>query len=328
VDARLAFLIALVGLCGCDSLDSSFRSEMRRKAIEQGLALGYIGGSLMQVLPLKGGLLTDKNLQNHSGPCESCPGWFSSDGKSIVWEAPWPFRKPMDPSLVVKTIAGVRKAAWFGQLNTVAALSLSPDGSRIALEVQNNFPGAPGTGLQYAVLGTANRVMIEGMPPKNEADASDSLGWSPDSHKIVFTRHHKVIVLNIETGVRNVITDGTEPSWSPDGRWISFTSLERTAKLISPSTGSFLTLFDGRKITGPIAWAPDSFCVSFSNSDQDLFDSMTRSHGRIIVYRVKDGAWYIVKRFGPDGGTSYRFGWFYDDKEFLENNNRAGGGRR
>jgi Tol biopolymer transport system component len=296
---------------------------MSEKDSREGLALGYIGGSLMTVVPLGGGVLGDKNLENHSGPCESCPGWISPDGKSIVWSVPWPFARPAEPSLVVRGVTGELQATWSGQINTIIALALSPDRSRVAVEVQNYFPGAPATGLQYVVLGTPKRVMIEHMPPQNEADASDSLGWSPDSRRIVFSRHHKVIVLNIETGDRSAIADGSEPAWSPDGHWISFTSTGKTAMLIDPSSRRTVTLYGGRTITGPMAWSPDSCCVSFSDGHKGFVDAVLFSQSRMIVYRIADGAWYVLKRFGPDGGTSAHFGWLYNYREFLAKNNGA-----
>jgi hypothetical protein len=324
VTTRISVALLLVVLCGCDPLALGFRNGMRGRASKEGLALGYISGSLMEILPLGGGgLLSDENLENHSGPCESCPGWFSSDGKMVIWFVPWPFARPEEPSLIVRTVTGATVATWFGQLNTITALALSPDKSRVALEAQNYYPGAPATGLQYVVLGTPNRVMIEGMPQQKKADASDSLGWSPDSRKIVFSRHDKVIVLNIETGARDTIADGIEPAWSPDGHWISFTSPGRSAMLIDPASRRTMTLYSGRKITGPMAWSPDSCCVSFSDGHKSLADAVLFSGSRMVVYRIKDNAWYVLKRFGPELATSAHFGWLYSYKEFLARNKEA-----
>ncbi len=39
--------------------------------------------------------------------------------------------------------------------------------------------------------------------------------------------------------------------------------------------------------------------------------------GRMILYRINDGAWFPLAR---SGGTSARYGWFYNYKEFLEIN--------
>jgi hypothetical protein len=42
--------------------------------------------------------------------------------------------------------------------------------------------------------------------------------------------------------------------------------------------------------------------------------------GRMVLYRISDGAWFPLVRFGLKGGMSARFGWFYNYKEFLEIN--------
>jgi len=47
----------------------------------------------------------------------------------------------------------------------------------------------------------------------------------------------------------------------------------------------------------------------------------------MIVYRISDGAWLPLVRFGLKGGMSARFGWFYNYKEFLEIN-RANEGKQ
>ncbi len=240
--------LALIVLCGCDPLAPGFRNEMRRRSSDSGLALGYIGGTGMSVYPLAGIPITSRVLlENYSGPCVRCPGWFSSDGKLVIWNVLWPDWKPDKPSLLVRTITGQTIATWSGLLNTPYALALSPDRSRVALEAINHYPGAPATGLQYVMLGTSSRVMLEPQPPENEMNGSESVGWSPDSRSIVFSRHGKIIIVNIGTGDRRVITGGSMPAWSPDGRWISFTSPDGRPMLLDPSSRKEVVLFGGSK---------------------------------------------------------------------------------
>jgi hypothetical protein len=62
-------------------------------------------------------------------------------------------------------------------------------------------------------------------------------------------------------------------------------------------------------------------CVSFSDNGRNIEDQFGMIEGRIIVYRISDGAWFPLARIGGKGrGTSARFGWFYDYKEFLKMN--------
>jgi WD40 repeat protein len=311
--------LALILLCGCDPRAPGFRNEMRRRSSDSGLALGYIGGSGMEVFPLAGPI-TQKSLENYSGPCRICAGWFSSDGKLIIWNVLWPDWKPDEPSLLVRTITGQTIAIWSGLLNTPYALALSPDRSRVALEAINHYPGAPATGLQYVVLGTPNRVILEPQPPENEMGGSESVGWSPDSRSIVFSRHGKIIIVNVTTGDQKVMTSGSRPAWSPDGRWISFTSSDGRPMLLDPSSRKEVALYGGSRITGPIAWSPDSCCISFSDHGRNVEDFLGIIQGRMIVYRISDGTWFPLVHFGLKGGISSRFGWFYKYKDFLEIN--------
>jgi WD40 repeat protein len=208
-------------------------------------------------------------------------------------------------------------ASWSGQLNTLYALALSPDRAKVALEAINHYPRAPDTGLQYAFLGTQKRIFLDPQPPENEMNGSESVGWSPDSRRIIFSRHGKIITINIETGEREVIASGSAPAWSPDGRWISFTSLDGRPMLLDPSNRRQVVLFGGNKITGAIAWSPDSCCLSFSDHGRNIEDLMGLIEGRMVVYRIRDDQWFPLVRFE---GVSARFGWFYDYKIFLEIN--------
>jgi hypothetical protein len=148
-----AAALALFVLCGCDPRATGFRNEMRRRSSDFGLALGYIGGTTMGVYPLEGVPTTSQSLENYSGPCRRCGGWFSSDGKLVVWNVLWPDWKADEPSLLVRTITGQTIAKWSGLLNTPYALAVSPDRSRVALEAINHYPGAPATGLAVRYFG-------------------------------------------------------------------------------------------------------------------------------------------------------------------------------
>ena len=313
--------LTLVALCGCDPRSLGFRREMRAKSSETGLALGYLGGSLMNVIPVDGGLpLVTENLENYSGPCRGCAGWFSADGRLIIWMSAW--AKPnehQEPALLVQTISGETTATWIGSLYDVTALSLSPDKSKVAVEDQRYDREEPNHGLQYVTLGTDRRVLIEPQPAQSEAGRSFGVGWSPDSRKIVFSRRGKIITVDINSGERNEIAKGTSPAWSPDGHWISFNSPKQHPMLVNPSNLEQVALWGGRTITGPIAWSPDSCCLSFSDEGRDL-ETLYQGTGRMIVYRVSDGRWFPAMHFGYLGGYSNNFGWFYDYRRFLEVN--------
>jgi hypothetical protein len=294
---------------------------MHDKGSQGDLAVGYIAGNAIEVFSFDGEIHgVGRLIENNLGPCDSCPGWFSSDGRLIVWQIPWPFWKSSEPSLQVTTIKGEPAARWWGQMNTVYALSLSPDRSRVVLEARNYYPGAENTGLQCVVLGSEKRLVLEPQPQEKEADGSNSVGWSPDSKRIVFSRHRKILEANVEGGERVVLASGSNPAWSPDGRWISFTSVNDYPMLLDASTRRQIVLFGGRTITGTIAWSPDSCCLSFSEQETFPETAVTSSSSKLIVYRIKDGQWFTLAYFGLKGGNSTNFGWFYGYRDLIEAN--------
>ncbi|HEV3416106.1 MAG TPA: hypothetical protein VG056_04815 [Pirellulales bacterium] len=135
----------------------------------------------------------------------------------------------------------------------------------------------------------------------------------------MFSRHGKIIIIDIETARRREIASGTSPAWSQDGMWISFTSPDMVPMLVDPSNLKQVELWGGRKLSGPIAWAPDSCCISFSARGKDI-EGMIYPGGRIIIYRIKDGEWFPLSGFSFGIGSSARHNWFYDYKAFLARN--------
>jgi len=187
----------------------------------------------------------------------------------------------------------------------------------------------PVTGLQYAVLGTPKRVFLEPQPPAKESWGSGSVGGSPDSRQILYSRHNRVLTVDIETGEREEIAEGNNPAWSPDGRWISYVTLDRRPVLMDPSTRRVIKLWGGRQLTGPMAWSPDSCCISFSSDARDIRDmsDLIYPAGRLIIYRISDGSWFKFSGFYGfmvGGESSAGLGWFYGYREFLARNEANG----
>src|ERR1700691_320759 len=126
----VSLAMMFLAFCYFDPLSLAFRWEMQEKASKAGLALGYLGGSGMQVIPVDGSVLTQlrvENLENYSGPCRGCAGWFSANGRLIIWISAWV--KPnehQEPALLVQTLSGETMATWVGSFHDVTAVTLSP----------------------------------------------------------------------------------------------------------------------------------------------------------------------------------------------------------
>jgi Tol biopolymer transport system component len=135
-----------------------------------------------------------------------------------------------------------------GGLRQNAALSWSPEGTRLAVEVQRG-------GLPYS-------------PQMSEADAD---------------RNPVIAVMDVEAGNLRMLGEGRDPMWSPDGQWIAYYEPGGARCLLVHPDGTGLTVvktlrqsfFSYRSFVwgGPV-WSPDSrqllFTVSADESYVDL----------------------------------------------------------
>jgi WD40 repeat protein len=134
-----------------------------------------------------------------------------------------------------------------------------------------------------------------------------SIDWAPDSRRIVFETKGKLFVYDIETQKMRPLTDGSNPAWSPDGKWIAYRTADSIGMTVSPETGERRTLFGGRKIVGPISWSPDSEYLmysirysGFANKIESLWN-LGDSNYRILIHRLRDGAEIDARKTVPIG---------------------------
>ncbi len=156
---------------------------------------------------------------------------------------------------------GERKiAAGYPGLNT--SVSLSPDGSKIAMVLSKN--GSPDVYVSNA--DGSNLLQLT----KTREDESSPC-WSPDGKTICFVSRSSgraALYTVPATGgaTRRISTAGvsnaTEPDWSPDGKTIVFTALMGDFNICTvPATGGSATVLT----TGEDpSWAPNSRTVIFA----------------------------------------------------------------
>jgi TolB protein len=152
-----------------------------------------------------------------------------------------------------------RTVASFPGLNT--SPTVSPDGKRLAMILSKS--GSPD--LYVSDLNGGN---LRQLTRTREEESSPC--WAPDSQRLCFVSRASGIaalyVISADGGAMHRLSTlsaptPTEPDWSPDGRWIAFTSLAKDFRIcIVPAEGGTVhVVADGEDPS----WAPNSRALIF-----------------------------------------------------------------
>jgi hypothetical protein len=123
----------------------------------------------------------------------------------------------------------------------------------------------------------------------------------------VFELKDKLLIYDIETRETRPVTNGSDPAWSPDGKWIAYRTADNIGMMVSPETGERRTLFNGRKIVGPIRWSPDSGYLMYNIRHEGVANKIAGlwnfadTNYRVIVHRLRDGAEIDARSAAPIG---------------------------
>lgn len=180
-----------------------------------------------------------------------------------------------------------------------STLSWSPDGKRL-LVAQETWVGEQGTYTQLSMSadGTDVRVIAE-----------NALGgvWLPDGNRIAFSRDGELFISNPDgSGARQLTKDTVrdiEPSFSPDGNHMSFTSVRGKKGII------FIMNTDGsgrRKVA-------EGYTSSWSPSGKQLVYYKDKGDSMDKVY-VFDLSWATEHLITKDSLDNYYPSWTPDGK--------------
>ena len=168
------------------------------------------------------------------------------------------------------------------------AVCWSYDQSKLAVEVQNTKRGttAPNDPLLILNLDSGKTQQLD------VRTYVTSQCWSPNSKALVYGTEDSVRLYDAERNIWSTLAKGTQPTWSPDGNWISFRDGD-SYYAIRPSGEDRRLLFRTRGAISGLWWSPDSRFVAYVSRNglfERPFIAIDVGWQRLRVRRLADGS--------------------------------------
>ena len=149
----------------------------------------------------------------------------------------------------------------------------SPDGTRLALAVENLGSGDPYRARHIWVIEAdgSNMVQLTSGP-----DWDNSPSWSPDGNQIVFHRaffedDSYIVTIDVDGSNETPLTAGStkegSPSWSPDGANIGYVTEHGQLALMAPDGSNRREIVANHAVgglLGGMSWSPDSSQIAYT----------------------------------------------------------------
>jgi Tol biopolymer transport system component len=138
-------------------------------------------------------------------------------------------------------------------------------------------------------------VLVDGrQPPQISVD------WSPDGESVLFSYEGAVLLVDAQTGQTRKIADGGAALWSPTGEWISYVTSQSEPALLNVATGESKVINPGKPTGSVLEWSPDGKYLLIPEGEGSHVP-----YGCLWVYRVSDGAFVPILRYGMTNSTPH-----------------------
>jgi hypothetical protein len=296
-------LAAIAGLAACWLPgETVMRADLRAESARQGLALVGTRGKLIVVVPFDG---PDRYFESELG--EPLVVAFGRGGRMVAWYGASIWNSE---DLIVTSINGDVVVKARAPARAFIPGALSENGG--LLQFSGSMPDTRRNGgLYWANLDLTRIGFIDALAP-GDSPFGD---WSPDGRTFVYAKERVVYLFDMSRHLSSRLTEGLDPTWAPNGRWISFRALDGQASLVTLSGQRVTWPVSVHKALGPIRWTPDGGYVSFPEAEPQP-SLPFGAYYRLAVCRASDGRAITARKFGAEAGDFAGFHWILDYKEF------------
>lgn len=207
-------LLWISGLQGSPSIQPLL-AELEEKSASEGLVIAGVMNRDLLVFPFSGSPFVRRFFDYDLGAVRT-----SSDGK-----APLGYSYVENPGIPARRLALITTAGGvIALLNrdviNIADLAIASDRTVVAFAGKDSGTGE--VGIFLGRFGTSDTHLI--VPLQSHSGVPQtSLGWVPDGSAVMFSRDGNVWIYDLASQKTSVLfRQGTNPSCSPDGQWISY----------------------------------------------------------------------------------------------------------
>ena len=131
---------------------------------------------------------------------------------------------------------------------------------------------------------------------------SASVSWSHDGSMLLISAGERIYAFNSSTRQLVDVAQGRDATWSPIGESILFTSGTDGAILLDYPKGTRRIILPRHTLLARPTWSPDGRYVLFPERHVGI--SPCFSYGRLLVYKISDGAMTTIDCFGIAGAPA------------------------